>query len=264
MTQTATAVKPYTPTLDSRISDALASTEHLSSDFLGALYDELDIAVGVANETARECRAKSIDPLCRDAIAERGKAEDQEFVSTRLCNAATPLREKYQKVLAREARERWQADTAELKLRIATLSKELMDVYPRAVAELTALFLRVESANREAARFNSTAPTGCGLSGIDDAKRILERVRLPAPAGGSAPDSWPLPPAVPIGVMLHDMARSMMIGARPPTEDERAAESERVIAHARQMETGRVRLGDEAAARARANEAEQRRLAAGG
>jgi hypothetical protein len=262
---TATAVKTEPAPLDTRITDALASTEPLSSDFLGALYDELDDAVGVANQMAKECRAKSIDPLCRDAIAERGKAEDQEFVSQRLCNAATPLREKYQKALAREAREQWLADTSELGSRIASLEKELAEVYPRAVGELIDLFRRVEAANREATRFNSVAPRGYGLTGVDGAKRILDKVRLPAPVGGdTAPDVWPIPPEVPLGVQLSAHVAAMMTGARPVSEQERIAESARIVAHGEAQERGRMKKNEEAEMRARVHETEQRRLAAGG
>jgi hypothetical protein len=59
---TKTAVKSESPTLDERIADALTTTDQLSAEFIQRLYDELDDAVGVADQTARECRARSIDP----------------------------------------------------------------------------------------------------------------------------------------------------------------------------------------------------------
>jgi uncharacterized protein (DUF2336 family) len=67
-------------------------------------------------QTAREARARSVDPLVRDAIAERGKAEDAEFVATRLRNAATPLREKYQRAVTRDEQAAWEREAGDLEL----------------------------------------------------------------------------------------------------------------------------------------------------
>jgi hypothetical protein len=107
MGKTATVEKTEIEPLDSRIATVLGSDEEFSSEFLQALYDELDEAVGVADQTARECRARSIDPLVRDGIAERGRAEDQEFISHRLKAAASPLREKHGQALIREHSAQW-------------------------------------------------------------------------------------------------------------------------------------------------------------
>jgi hypothetical protein len=97
------------------------------------------------------------------------------------------------------------------------------------------------------------------------ATKIIPKVKLPTLTldGRTVPDAWPLP-TTPIGVLMHDQVAAMMRGARPPTEDERIAESMRIVAFGEEQERGRVRLNEEAAARARANEAERRRLAAGG
>jgi hypothetical protein len=96
------------------------------------------------------------------------------------------------------------------------------------------------------------------------ATKIIPKVKLPALAldGRDAVDIWPLP-VIPLSVELSAHVANMMRGARPMTEDEKIAESMRVTKFYDDQERGRIRLGDEAAARARANEAEQRRLAAG-
>jgi hypothetical protein len=177
-------------TLDHRIADALA-TDQLTSETLAALYSELDDAIGIAESTARECRARSVDPLVPDGIAERSKAEDLEFVAQRLRNAAPPLGEKYRKTLAREQRAAWEIETAPIEKQLAEVAVEFQARYPELVAEMVSLFQRVELADQAAVR----ASSGVGsLSTIDTRVRgvkvVMRDTVLPTLGGGR--NAWPV------------------------------------------------------------------------
>jgi hypothetical protein len=107
-------------TLDQRIASAL-STDQLSSTDLAALIVEVDDAIMRSDASARVSRRRSIDPLVHDPISERGAAEDAEFVSQRLRVASTPLRERYEKALAKEALVTWEAEAGTIRQKTVDL-----------------------------------------------------------------------------------------------------------------------------------------------
>jgi hypothetical protein len=169
----------------------------------------------------------------------------------RLENCKAALEPHFQAALRREAQAQWAVDTSDIRARIAALSKELVDVYPRAVATLVDLFGRVESLNREAAQFRGAAPAGCGLGSVEGAERIRDVI---LPRLGSSKDAKPDWPPKPVNVALEyalSVERMIRGAPPPPTEAERIAESARVIAHAQEQERGRLRLNEQAEARAR-------------
>jgi hypothetical protein len=268
-------MKNGAPSLDQRIADTLATTEPLSSEFIQQLYDELDNAVGSHNEIARTARANSLDPMCRDAIAERGKAEDAEFVSQRLCNAATPLRAKYQQALAREQTEAWTISADAVELEAAKVADQIIDTYPMVANILVQLFTMMKSVDQKVDRINITAPNGvmrrlrhteATARGIGDAEvlSITKSVKLPALVigRGAAPDAWPLPvPNVALSYALS-VAESLRCAPLPLTDQQKIDASARQVAHGVAMEEEHQRLNSEAAARTDANNIEQRRLAA--
>jgi hypothetical protein len=281
--------------LDQKIAEALGTTDPLTSEFLLALYNELDDAVGDADRTARECRARSVDPLCRDGIAERGKAEDQEFVAARLRAAATPLRARYQQAVAREERAAWETKTAPLEQELAAIAAEFAVEYPAAVAKLVDLFRRVELANQEAARANSGAPGY--LHNIEERLRGVRAVMndTTLPTLGGARNAWPthnpgLAYAISVSSMLgvpgprdgeivFDEAQGCYVwrakGDAPPSppfdtrnfverqrddEARKAGETERLRAYYDDIAAAKMRNDKLAAAAEAAAAAERRRL----
>jgi hypothetical protein len=92
------------------------------------------------------------------------------------------------------------------------------------------------------------------------ATKIIPKVKLPTLSvdGRTTPDAWPLP-VIPLGVELSAQVANMMRVA-PPTDQDRIEASKRQMDFYAEQEAGRIRLGEEAEARAR----EQRRAAAGG
>jgi hypothetical protein len=96
---------------------------------------------------------------------------------------------------------------------------------------------------------------------------VIEKCQLPLFGNGHGsgmlwPPARPLPQK-PLGVAMHDQVLAMM-SARQPTEDERIAESARVMKFYEDQEAGRIRLKEEAEARDRAQEVERLRLRDGG
>jgi hypothetical protein len=274
VTMTLTAVKTE-PSLDQRIASALGSTDQLASADLLALCNEVDSAIVFSDAKARLARKRSIDPLVHDGIAERGQAEDHEFISHRLTNGVTALREKYEQACQRERETVWNADIDEVELKVAKVADELTEVYQRCVTELVDLFTRVTAVDQEVQRVNNITDCQRKLRKVELVARgipgfstgdvsVIEKCQLPPLifGHGKMVMAWPLP-TVPIGVLMHDHVAAMMRGARPPTEDEKIAESMRVVKYAEEQERGRVQLNEAAAERARQSEAEQRRIAAG-
>jgi hypothetical protein len=264
------------PSLDQRIAVALGSTAQLPSAELLALCNEVDAAIILSDAKARLARKRSVDPLVHDGIAERSKAEDQEFVAHRLRNAVTALREKYEQACQHERETIWNADIDEVELKVAKVADELTEVYQRCVTELVDLFTRVTAVDQEVQRVNNITDCRRKLRKVELVARgipgfstgdvsVIDKCQLPPLifGHGKMVMAWPLP-TVPIGVLLHDQMVMGMRNARPPTEDEKIAESMRVVAYAEEQERGRVRLNEEAAARIRANDAEIRRLTTGG
>jgi hypothetical protein len=264
------------PTLDARIADTLATTEHLSPEFINSLYDELDNAVGDADQIARDCRVKSIDPLCRDGIAERSRAEDQEFIANRLRAAATPMRAKYQAALAREREAAWIIEADAVELEAAQVADQIISTYPMVTNILVQLFTMMKSVDQKVDRINLTAPNGvmrrlrhteATARGIADAEvlSITKSAKLPTLVigRGAAADAWPPAPPNIYLEYVQSVAAGIASAPAPLTEDERIAASQRQVAHGEAMEREHQRLNSEAAARTNENNAEARRVAAG-
>jgi hypothetical protein len=262
--------------LDEMIAEALGNDE-LSAEFLGALYAALDQAVGIADETARQCRARSVDPLCRDGIAERGKAEDQEFVATRLRNAATPLRAKYQAALQREQAADWELKSRQIELMVVKTARIMLRRYPKAVDELVEVFRLVKAVDKAVDEINATAPIGVtrrlaktelvardidGFYSTDVS--IVEKCVLPAFVSHGSSYAWPPPQRNWVVDYVESMTAMLRGAPPPPTEEERIAAAQQHIAHGEEMEREHQRLNAEAHARAEAAAAERRRLANGG
>jgi hypothetical protein len=188
--------------LDARIADALSTTNPLTSEFLLALYNELDDAVGVADQTARECRARSIDPTCRDGVAERPKAEDQEFIAHRLRAAATPLRAKYQQTKAAEIRAGWDKQIAPLEAKVDALVREFRPAYIAAVKTIVDLLEKASEIDAEVRRLSVPGEL---YGKVDQVRGVEQRltgritpeffklIRLPLTPWGE-PDAWPPKP----------------------------------------------------------------------
>jgi hypothetical protein len=265
---TQVAEKIDTPTMDERISQLLKEPAGASAETIALHLRWAKASATVAENAGRAARLKSVDPQCVDGIAERSKAEDHEFIAQRLRNAVEALELLLQAATRREELAQWKARTAGLQQRVADLSQELLGVYAETTAKLVDLFSRCDAADKAVAQINYAAPDTlhrlCGVEATltkgSDTK-IIPRVKLPTLTsnGHAAPDAWP-PVAIPIGVQLHDAMIAGMRMARPPTEDERIAESMRVVAFYDQQEAGRIKLNEAAEARAR----EQRSAAAGG
>jgi hypothetical protein len=268
MTEVATAEKIDTPTMEERIATALKAPDGVSAETI-ALHIKWATASATAAENAgREAGLKSVDPQCTDGVAERSKAEDQEFIAQRFKNAVEALTPHQEAALKREAQVAWEIEAGVVRQKVTDLAKELATTWPDTVMRLVKLFEAIAAVDREASSINSRAPTGVNhLRGVEASigkgEKIIERVKLPVLTDKGVVDMWP-----PRNNWALDYASSVhagIVGAgMPPTEAERVAEGERVIAHAREMEAGRLRLNNELAARVRANDAEIRRLSNGG
>jgi hypothetical protein len=128
-----------TESLDIRIANFLRpDAEPLSSSALMALIDEVEKAIEVADREGRTARARALDPSLVDAGA-RGRAEDQEFMSTRYRAGQARLRELLAKAMTREARVAWAAEAEPIELQVAQVADMVVETYPKCVREMVAL-----------------------------------------------------------------------------------------------------------------------------
>jgi hypothetical protein len=261
MTATVTALKESN--LDQRIADTLANPDQLTSSELAELLGEVATAIAISDRIANINRERAYDAATIDPAA-RGKMEDATFVAARLRNAQAALTPYHQAAVERENHARWSAEGVVIEQKIVELAKELATTWPETVSRLVNLFQRIAAADREAASFCNRAPAGYFVKGVEatigGAAKIIDKVRLPSTVEGAV-DVWPPKNDWATGYALSVAAGMQSVA--PPTDAARAAEGQRVIEHAQQMETGRLRLNDELAARIRANDAEIRRLTAG-
>ena len=144
----------------------------------------------------------SIDPTCRDGVAERGRAEDQEFVAARLRNAATPLRAKYQQTKAAEIRAKWQADLAPLEAKVDALVREFRLGYIEAVQTIVDLLERASAIDVEVRGVSVPGELYGKVAQVQGVEQRLtgritpeffKQIRLPLTPWG-APDAWPPKP----------------------------------------------------------------------
>ena len=170
------AASKLAPTLEQRISQALADAGIASAD-LAALVQETESAIVVADQAAAKERERAHDPaLSPDpASAERTKALDPvlspdakaareamaaaEFARERLRSVLPRLQGRLQKVQAAEYAARWEADFEQVEARRNELVQEYAATYPRLVAQLVDLFERIEAADKEVSRINGSAPS---------------------------------------------------------------------------------------------------------
>jgi hypothetical protein len=247
-----------TESLDIRIADLLRpDAEQLSSSALMALIGEVDKAIEVADREGRAARARSIDPSTIDAGA-RGRAEDQEFMSARYRAGLAKLRELLAKATIREARAAWSAEAEPVELQVAQAADQVIEVYPRCVHELIALFQLMQKTDKAVAEINNHIPAGCKpLRGVEmvarkiteflpNELRIAEKCQLPGLSVGHGKGStllvWP-PPQPNFAAQYAESVSAMLRAAPPaPSEAERIAESERHIAAGMERERQKERI----------------------
>jgi hypothetical protein len=236
------------PSVEAEVAAMLKNPTNASAAEIGSVIASAKTFATDAEEAGRAARLRSVDPQCLDGVAERSKAEDNEFVGQRLRNAISALEPHYEAAVKKEKHAKWLVDTAEIRVRIDGLSKELQSTYTECVDKLAALFGRVESINHEAKQF--------GL-GVDGSARIRDVI---LPVLGSVSDAkphWP-PPAPNVCLEYALSVAAGIVNARPaPTDQERAAEARRVENFYAETERGREAL------RTRANEIEQRHASGG-
>jgi hypothetical protein len=268
MSKVATAEKIETPppSLDEVVAILLKDPDDRPAIMFGCVLDQVRRAITTAEQEGKAAQAAAYDPAVLDPTA-IGRAHDAQFRVKRLTNAAEALAPHYQAAVRREEQERWSAAAAPIERKITDLAREMVTVYPAAVLQLVDLFKRIAAADSEAAGINHRAPTGVRQllsveASIGNGKKIIEKIRLPVITAKGVEDMWP-----PRSTWASDYAGSVhagIVNAKPaPSEIERAEEARRHIAQGEANEREHQRLSAEAAARADANAAEQRRLAAG-
>jgi hypothetical protein len=248
---TLTAVKPEpapldTPTMEERIATVLQAPEDVPAQTFALMLKWVRAKIVLTKQAAQEALKASLDPAVIDPGA-LGRAHDLEHFLQRLENAEAALTPHWQVAVKREEIENWKARTSDLQQRVTDLGQELLSVYAEATEKLVDIFKRCNAADEAVASVNNAAPdTLHRLWSVEailtkgSTAKIIPRVKLPTLTvdGHVAPDTWP-PVAVPIGVQLHDAMIASMRGARPPTEDEKIAESMRVTKYYEDQERGR-------------------------
>jgi hypothetical protein len=242
------------PTIEQEVAALLKAPTGVSAEEIGSVIASAKTFAADAEDAGRAARLKSVDPQCVDGVAERGRAEDFEFTAQRLRNAISALEPHHQAAIKREERERFSAEAAVIERKITDLAKEMATAYPAAVNQLVGLFQRIAASDKEAADFNKRAPAGFYLRGVEASiaggAKIIEKIKLPVSTERGVVEAWP--PRNNWAADYAESVRAGIVNAGPaPTEAERAAEGERVIAYAAEMERGRMQLNEQAEARSR-------------
>ena len=125
------------------------------------LIDEAELAVTVAEETARAEYEKALDPIASpDAAKAKRSIWAAEFNRDRLRAFLSRLWERLDEIETAEKAARWKADYAAIEAKRDALASEFAEMYPRLTAQLCDLFKRAKAIDEECARINGEALSG--------------------------------------------------------------------------------------------------------
>jgi len=235
--------------MDQEVANLLKNPEGASVEKIAFHIRWATAAATVAENAGKAARLKSIDPKHPDGVAERSRAEDQEFIAQRLRNAVAALAPLHEAAIRKDELEKWKNATADIRARIVDLSKELQSTYEECVGKLVDVFKRSETLNNEAQHFG-LAPAGCGIGSVTGSARIRDVILPMLGSSRGVEPLWP-PPKAQFGVEYAAMVGQMMRGALPVSDEQRNAEAARTTEFYRRQEHGRVQLNEAAEARAR-------------
>ena len=152
--------KATSTALEQRISTALADPQVTSTDLM-ELIDEAELAVTVAEETARAEYEKALDPIVSpDGAKAKQSIWAAEFNRDRLRAFLSRLWERLDDIETAEKAARWKADHAAIEAKRDALASEFAEMYPKVTAQLCDLFSRARAVDQECSRLNSEALSG--------------------------------------------------------------------------------------------------------
>jgi membrane-bound lytic murein transglycosylase len=193
--------------LDNRISAAFRKTA--TSEEVAALILEADTAALEAGKAAERARSRALDPALNAKLVSeaRKEMEDSAFRRERLENAVTRLRERLERLKAREEDARREIAYQQVVAERNKLAAELKEIYPPFEAKLRDIMPRLVANDQEieALRLpsNRTRPLVAELiardlpgftanNGISNVPRITQALRLPAfQYSQFEPYAWP-------------------------------------------------------------------------
>ena len=207
--------KATSASLEEMISAALAAPEVTSTDLM-ELIDEAELAVTVAEETARAEYEKALDPIVSpDGAKAKRSIWAAEFNRDRLGAFLSRLRERLDDIETAEKAARWKADYAAIEAKRDALASEFAEMYPRLTAQLCDLFKRAKAIDEECARINGEALSGehRRLLGVEltalnlgsftrSNPSLMDAVKLPEWANSDRM-VWP-PPVTPMSVLVAE------------------------------------------------------------
>jgi hypothetical protein len=150
--------------LETRITAAFADGAK-SEDFPLLIADT---AAKAASDKAAAARTRALEPTCPsvEVATARKEMEDAAFVSDRMNVAAARLRDRFRQVGAAEENSRRKIEYDRVISLRDELAKELAQVYPALVTQLTDLMQRIAANDLEITSVNNHLP--------DDGSRVLE------------------------------------------------------------------------------------------
>jgi hypothetical protein len=169
------------PMLEQKVAAALSAADLKSSD-LADLITETESAIATADKTAKEERAKALDPaLSPDPKAAREAMQDAEFSRDRLKTVLPRLQKRHNELQEMEYYAAWRADFERVEAKRDALAAEYAETYPQVVERLVDLLHRVEACDCEASHINRMAPSGARahLRGVELTARGIERLLQP-------------------------------------------------------------------------------------
>ena len=222
--------RQLTPSLEQRIQQALAGNGMGTSAALVDLIEEVNAAIVVAEQTAKQSKERSLDPsIPFDEAAVQRLASD-EIKAQRLQAARDPLAQRLSAVLAQEYAAKFDANHARLEPRLDAAAEQFEGRLPEIFAEVIDIFNECISVERECDQLNGQAPAGemrrLGFSA--QAKRLIADTVLPD-WSDSKKVLWPKPsPSIATMVALtYDYDPKYSDRWHEAGEQERAAAAER-------------------------------------
>jgi hypothetical protein len=244
------AASKLAPTLEQRISQALADAGIASAD-LAALVQETESAIVAADQAAAKERERAHDPAqSPDPASAYQVMQTAKFAAARLHKLLPRVQARYQEVVAQERLDAWRADYEAVETKRDRLASEFRETYPLVVGKLVDLFQRAAAVDAEVSHINSVAPDGASgrLVGVELAARGMQSFSTFDPSIAKAvqlPDfdhsdrmAWP-PPTPSLAAQVAESMASMIrphpganwASEREERSRELRAEHERAIAH---------------------------------
>jgi hypothetical protein len=195
-------IPPEVPSLDAQIAKTLAAPPTSSAPLL-ELIVRTTSEIEAVDEAGRIARARAIDPTVPDGVAERSRAEDNEFCAARYRAGLAELHRLHDTAVAVEQSIAWNENADRVQAERDHLAAEFRMRWPQLVQEAVDLFTAIGACDQAIDRLHAAAPATEGarrLRKVESEARDIDAITLQGAA--SIIDSAQLPRFAQHGIQL--------------------------------------------------------------